>query len=96
MKPKTHADFYRLFQAFGIQVRDGHTFETEEQVKECMQELEASAKRLQIPFVLDHERYLNAWRSVEESEDEDASSSEEESSSSLYGSDDEDEDSDED
>lgn len=93
MKHKTPQEFYAAFQAFSMEVRDGRTFETEEDVEARMHQLETSASALGLPFVLDHERYLNAWRNVEEGNDDDSSSeySEEEPSSYEYS---EDEDSD--
>ena len=96
MKHKTAQDFYAAFHAFSAEVRDGRTFSCEEDVVERMNQLEASASALGLPFVLDHERYLNAWRAVEEDGEEDSSSeySEEESSSYYEDEDEEDESSD--
>ncbi len=76
MKHKNSNEFYAAFQAFSMQVRDGRTFQTEDDLEDRMAELEVSARALGIPFVLDHERYFNAWLGAKEGDDEDSSSCE--------------------
>lgn len=68
MIPQNVSDFNTEFLIFCAQVKDGVTFPTIEILNETMDEIEASAKALNQPFVLDRAHYIAQWSSLGEEE----------------------------